>query len=114
MFDPKTVAQKVEIQGDGAVWIPFLLDVVDRELIYVDIVSRGSRTIERKIHFPKLAAAVSKLHLNRPTFGQLARWYAQANHARVVSREKAGTTIGLQDDCTVNVLRLRGQQILSL
>lgn len=113
-FDPKTVAQRVEIQGDGTVWIPFLLDVVGRELIYVDIVNKGSRTIERNIHFPKLAAAISRLHLSRPTFGQLARWYAQANHARVVSREKASTTIGLQDDCTVNVLQLRGQQILSL
>lgn len=113
-FDPKTVAQKVAIQGNGGVWIPFLLDVVNRELIYVDIVNRGSRTIEDNVHFPKLAAAISRLHTSRPTFGQLARWYAQANHARVVPREKASTTIGLQDNCTVNVLRLRGQQILCL
>jgi hypothetical protein len=113
-FDPKTVAQKVEIHGEGVVWVPFLLDVVDRELIYVDIVNRGSRTIERNSHFPRLAAAISKLSTNRPTFGKLAHWYALANNAKVVSKEKASTTIGIHDDCTVNVFGLKGQQVISL
>ncbi len=112
-FDPKTVAEKVNVDRDAQSWIPFLFDVAARQIIYVDIYSNGYRTIEDNQHFPALAAAFAAYWQARPTFGLLARWYARANNAKIVEREDATTTIGITDDCSINVLKLVGQGVTS-
>jgi hypothetical protein len=112
-FDAKTVAEKIEVNQDGKVWIPFLLDVAAREIIYVDIYLQGTRVIEGNTHFPALAAALASAGQARPTFGDLADWYVRANGATLVAREEATTTVGMTDDCSVNVLKLAGQKVTS-
>jgi hypothetical protein len=112
-FDAKTVAEKVNVNQNAQTWIPFLFDVAAREIVYVDLYSEGQRTIEGNEHFPALAAALASYWQARPTFGALARWYVRANHATIVERENAAITIGISEDCTINVLKLVGQGVTS-
>lgn len=112
-FDAKTVALKVNVNQDGKTWCPFLLDVNKQEIIYVDLYSAGKRTIEANKHFPDLARAFSLYNKARPTFGQLAHWYARANGCKIVSREVAEVSIGIDDLCTINVFKLVGEGVTS-
>jgi hypothetical protein len=112
-FDAKTVAEKVDVNQNGQTWIPFLLDVAAKEIIYVDIYSNGARIIERNEHSPALAAALASYWQARPTFGALARWYARANDAKIVELLDATITIGISDDRSINVLKLVGQGVTS-
>lgn len=113
VFDAKTVANKVNVNQDGQTWIPFILDVAAQELIYVDLYSKGSRVIEGNRHFPWLAECLASFWKIKPTFGDLARWYVRANNAMFVNRDDAETTIGLTDDCTINILKLVGEGVTS-
>lgn len=112
-FDPKTAVEKVNVNQDGQCWIPFLLDVKAKEIIYVDLYIKGERTIENNKHFPALASALASYWRAKPTFGGLADWYARANNATFVARKDAKTTIGITDACTINVLRLVGEGVTS-
>jgi hypothetical protein len=112
-FDAKTVVEKVDVNQDGQNWIPFLLDVAAKEIIYVDIYLNGARIIEHNEHSPALAAALASYWQARPTFGALARWYARANDAKIVELPDATTTIGISDDRSINVLKLVGQGVTS-
>jgi hypothetical protein len=112
-FDAKTVAEKIDVNQDGRIWIPFILDVAAKELIYVDIYLKGQRVVEGNKQFPALAAALASSWQARPTFGALAQWYVVANDAILVSKERAATTIGVSDDCSINVLKLVGQGVTS-
>lgn len=113
IFDPKTVAEKVEVKMSGRCWIPFLFDVTRRELVFVDLYLNGSNMIERNPHFPALARALAAYRFSKPTYGLLARWYIKANGAVEAPRETASVTIGTTDDCTINVFRLVGQGVTS-
>ncbi len=112
-FDVKTVAEKVNVNQDGKIWIPFLLDVAAKEIIYVDIYLKGSRVVENNQHFPALSSALASYWQAKPTFGALVRWYVKANDARLVKRKDATTTIGISGDCHVNVLKLVGEGVTS-
>jgi hypothetical protein len=112
-FDPKTVAEKVNVNQNGRMWVPFMFDLKAKEMIYTDLYLAGQRTIEANPHFPALAAALATYWQARPTFGRLARWYVQANHARLVPKHDAIVTIGTSDDCSINVLKLVGQGVTS-
>ena len=112
-FDARTVVEKVEVNRGGKLWIPFVLDIAAGELVFVDLYSQGARTVERNEHFPELTAGIANYWRAKPTFGQLARWYAKANDANVVDRDIAATTIGMADDCDINVLSLVGQGVTS-
>jgi hypothetical protein len=112
-FDPKTVVEKVNVNRDGSCWIPFLLDVKAKEIIYIDLYVKGARTIESNKHFPSLAAALASYWRAKPTFGALADWYVRANNATLVARKDAKTTIGVTDACTINVLKLVGEGVTS-
>jgi hypothetical protein len=112
-FDTKTVAEKVTVNQEGRAWIPFLLDVNAKEIICVDLYFRGRNTIESNAHFPALAKAIADYWQSKPTFGALANWYARANHAKLVDRANAEVSIGCDDDCTINVLKLVGQRVTS-
>jgi hypothetical protein len=112
-FDPKTVVEKVDANRNGRAWIPFLLDVKAKEIVYVDLYSSGSRMVEGNEHFQSLAAGLASYWQSKPTFGALAQWYARANNATLVDKEAATTTIGVSDDCHINVLKLVGQGVTS-
>lgn len=112
-FDARTVAEKVNVNQDGKLWLPFLFDVAAQEIIYADLYSRGRRIVEGNAHFPALAAALASYWRARPTFGRLAHWYAKANDATLVDKENARITIGLSDNCTINVLKLVGEGVTS-
>ncbi|MEB3177784.1 MAG: hypothetical protein VKL59_01890 [Nostocaceae cyanobacterium] len=112
-FDAKTVAEKVDVHQDGKIWIPFLLDISAKEIVYVDIYSKGWCVIEQNEHFPALAARLASYWQAKPTFGALARWYARTNNAILVQGERSTITIGISDDCTINVLKLVGEGVTS-
>jgi hypothetical protein len=112
-FDAKTVTEKVNVNQDGRIWLPFLLDVAARELVYVDLYTRGARVVEANPHFPALAAGLAAYWQAKPTFGALANWYVRANGAMLVPRQDATTTIGTTDDCSINVFKLVGQGVTS-
>lgn len=112
-FDAKTVAQKVNVNQNGKCWVPFMLDVAANEIVYVDLYLNGSRMIENNQHFPSLAATLASYVESRPTFGALAHWYIRANCATIVQRKDANITIGVSDDCSINVLKLVGQGVTS-
>lgn len=112
-FDAKTVAEKVDVHQNGRLWIPFLVDVKAKEIVYVDLYLSGRRVVENNEHFPALAAGLVSYWQARPTFGAIARWYARANNAKIVGLEDATTTIGMYGDCSINVLNLVGQGVTS-
>lgn len=112
-FDAKTVAEKVTVNQEGRTWIPFLLDVNAKAIICVDLYFRGRNTIEGNAHFPALAKAIADYWQSKPTFGALADWYVRANHAKLVDRADAEVSIGCDDNCTINVLKLVGQRVTS-
>uniref|UniRef100_B8HM31 Uncharacterized protein n=1 Tax=Cyanothece sp. (strain PCC 7425 / ATCC 29141) TaxID=395961 RepID=B8HM31_CYAP4 len=114
-FDAKTVQQKVTASSDGRQWLPFILDVERRELVYVDLYAKGNRCIEGNSHFPALAKAMASYSQSRPTYGRLAEWYRRVAQAeRVDRRDQAVVTIGMDDGCTINVLCLSGEAALTL
>lgn len=113
-FDPRTVAQKVNVAGDGTTWIPFLFDVVKREIIYVDLYGSGRNTVEGNPHFAGQSKRVAQSAQAKPTYGQLAQWMVKANGAKLVERLEAEVTIGMDDSCTVNVLKLVGESVMNL
>jgi len=113
-FDAKTVAEKVNVNQDSPNWVPFILDVKAKEIIYVDLYFKGRNTIESFEHFPAMVEALASYWRAKPSFANLARWYVRANNAILVEdRFDAETTIGMTDDCTINVLTLVGQEVTS-
>jgi hypothetical protein len=110
-FDPKTVIEKVQVNLPGRLWIPFLFDLQAQEIIYVDLYTSGSEIIEDNPQFPLLAKGLAQFYQARPTFALLADWYIRANDAQVVDRETANISIGMADDCTINVMKLVGGEI---
>ncbi|MBR8827749.1 MAG: TerD family protein [Gomphosphaeria aponina SAG 52.96 = DSM 107014] len=115
-FDAKTVANKVTVKSTSQArfWVPFIIDTRKGELIYVDLYSKGSNVIEGNKHLPATVAALVKYNQYRPNFGALAHWFKRANKAQLTPREKAEITIGMDDDCTINVTQLVGERIFTL
>lgn len=114
-FDAKTVQNKVTVQTAtrSTFWTPFIIDTRKRELIYVDLYSKGKRTIETNKHLPRTVEALVKYHQYRPNFGALAHWFKRVNKCQLTTKESAEVTIGLDDDCTINVSQLVGEKILT-
>lgn len=102
------------ITGEGKLWIPFLYDIKERQLIFADLTLKGSRTIEGNKHFSQLAIAISLLSQVRPTYFDLASFYQAANNAALVEKQYADVTIGISSDCTINVMKLAGDKVLTL
>jgi|GEM_PF-1225620 len=115
-FDAKTVANKVTVKSTSQArfWVPFIIDTRKRELIYVDLYSKGSNAIEGNKHLPATVAALVKYNQYRPNFGALAHWFKRANKSQLTPKEKAEITIGMDDDCTINVTQLMGDRIFTL
>jgi hypothetical protein len=113
-FDPKTVIEKVQVNLSGRLWIPFLFDLQSQEIIYADLYVSGSRLIEENPQFPLLAKGLAQFYQAKPTFALLADWYVRANSAQLADRHVANISIGMTDDCTVNVLKLVGEGSVSL
>jgi hypothetical protein len=113
-FDAKTVVEKVNVNQNGKTWIPFMIDLAHRELVYVDLYSKGSRTVETNQHFPAMAKALSTFVQTKPTYGLLIDLLIVANGASYGKREEADITIGTDDTCTINVLELVGEKVLTL
>jgi hypothetical protein len=74
----------------------------------------GSRAIESNKHFSKLAKAISLLSQTRPTYYDLLEFINASNHFELVTKSEADVTIGITDDCTINVLKLSGDKVLTL
>lgn len=113
-FDSKTVKQKVNVSRSGNTWIPFIFDVQKKELVYADLYSSGSRTIENDKHFGAMTKAVLNWSENKPTYGTLLSFFMEANGIKQAEKNFAEYTIGIDDDCDLNVLNLQGDQVLKL
>jgi hypothetical protein len=112
-FDARTVSEKITVNQSGRLWIPFLFDVAAQEIVCMDLYAQGQNMVEHNAHFPLMAKGLASYWQAKPTFGQLAKWYVRANHANLVDRQAAKNTIGMSDDCSINVLRLVGQGVTS-
>jgi len=93
-FDPATLQERFLVSGDGKNWLPFFIDLKEREVIYADIYSKGHRNIEGNKHLSQLVSNLSRFRELRPTYGSYIRLLAEANGASVAPLEKDDTTDG--------------------
>ncbi len=68
----------------------------------------------KTLKYSKTVAALVKYNQYRPNFGALVHWFKRANKAQLTLRENADITIGLDDDCTINVTQLVAEKIFNL
>jgi hypothetical protein len=113
-FDPKTVVQKVNVIRDGNTWVPFVFDVERNEIVYTDLYLTGGRCIENDKHFGDLALAAIRLSENKPNYGQLLKFFLEANGIQEVEETVAEYKIGMNDNVDLNVLSLYGDDVLKL
>jgi len=88
-FDPATVVNKVDLSGAGSYALPFLVDVVDQQIVQVDLFV-GSRafhnTAERSCHdIGTVCREVARFVDTRPNLADLARLHVAARGGRVVA-----------------------------
>jgi hypothetical protein len=113
-FDPKTVIQKVNIVREGNTWIPFVFDAERKEIIYTDLYTNGGQCIENDKHFGQMAVAIAHWSKNKPTYGQLLRFYLEANEIQEAEESVAEYKIGMNENVDLNVLNLYGDDVLKL
>ena len=104
-FDIKTVVNKFDLNGSGSFCIPLLVDLKDREATLVDLFI-GQRALYNNVEGSKNEVAIAcrevhKFLATRPTLFSLAHHHAKARGAKLVEREEANISFGLQD-CTYN------------
>ena len=115
-FDVKTVANKLDLNGVGSYAIPFMVDIVQEQIIYTDLYVNGLRqhnAIETSVHSLKVTTAeLAQFTHTRPTYWQLAQAHALARNATVVEDAAEATiTFGTDTSHTYNVQQ--PEQILS-
>lgn len=104
-FDIKTVVNKFDVKGSGSYCVPLLVDLKAREATLVDLFI-GKRALYNNVEGSKneVAIACREVHKfleTRPTLLSLAHHHAQARGAKLVEREEADISFGLED-CTYN------------
>lgn len=108
-FDPATVANAFELTGGKRVAVPFLLDLVTGEFVYVDVYLGGLpyAMVERDgggIGF--LARAIVARRSLKTDVASLVTSHAAARGAVLVDDPADATiTVGLGEGCTYNALR---------
>jgi hypothetical protein len=105
-FDIKTVANKFDLNGKNAYAVPFLVDLKEKKIIWLDLYVSG-KSLHNRIegavgNIALICQEVSDFVLTRPTMAQLAKHHVHARGGKAVdSRSQADITMGVRD-CTYN------------
>ena len=113
-FDIQTVVQKVNVNREGNTWIPFIFDTAKKEIVYTDLYLSGSRCVENDKHLGQMMKAIINFIDCKPTYQQLLKLFCRANGISQVEETLAEFKIGLNDNCNLNLLKLIGEDILTL
>jgi len=106
-FDIKTVENKINISGSNSYSLPYLLDLNENKLIYIDLYVGKSNdyiTIEKnKEEISTICKQMVGFIDTKPNMLDLVRYHIQSRNAFVVAnKEGADITFGL-DDCDYSV-----------
>jgi stress response protein SCP2 len=116
-FDVKTVKHKFNMVGAGAYAIPMIVDLKEREIIFVDLYVNGFSSVNRVENASMNISVISKAAIeminSRPNMLDLVTRFVQAGNVQMVdNREEADFTYGVDDDCDMSVNRV--DEILSV
>jgi len=106
-FDIKTVQNKFDLKGKGAYSIPVLVDILKKEIVFVDIYVNGIESYNRVegayTDISVISQEMARMIDTKPNMSDLATFHAKGRKAAVVSdKEDADITFGIQD-CDYNV-----------
>lgn len=101
-FDIKTVQNKLDLSGPASYAIPFLVDLREQEIIYVDLyvhsVESGNRVEGAISDISSITREMARQLETRPTVQQLALHHANARGASLVEKPgEADLTFGVAD-----------------
>lgn len=114
-FDIKTVKNAVSLNGFSAYNIPMLVDIKDKEIIFVDLYIKGRQfgnNVENSLNSVSVVSQeVSRMIETKPNIWRLVEHNYKARGAEIISnKEEADITIGFED-CDYNALE--AENILS-
>jgi hypothetical protein len=97
VFDARTVEQRFDLAGRSRACLPFLLDLRERSMRWLDV-AQGVTGTNHAVHrhhdaMALLGAALDELYRGgaRVNLGELARWHAAARADRVTVRAPNGS-----------------------
>jgi hypothetical protein len=99
-FDIKTVQNKLDMAGNSAYCIPMLVDLEERQVLYIDLyvagVEGGNRVEGAVNDVSTIVREMVRLRETRPNLERLALHHARARGAQVVeARDDADITFGV-------------------
>ncbi len=99
-FDPATVAQKADLKSTASYAIPFLIDLQERQVLWLDLavwsLDRSNQIANSYLRLEQLVGAGAEMARWAPTLGGLARYHVQARGGQVVaSRDEATLSFAL-------------------
>lgn len=96
VFDPRAVEQRFDLGGQARMSVPFVLDLADGSLRWLDV-ARGVTGTDHAVHRHLSAMALLGWALTgyfaspaRVRLGEVARWHAAARARTVLLRDSAG------------------------
>jgi hypothetical protein len=108
-FDPATVVNAFALTGSRGTALPFVYDLHTGEVIYLDVYVSSffaARVEESASSVSRIASALASRTAIRPHICDVVQAHVSARGAVLVDdRDDATVTVGLDDDCTFNVLR---------
>ncbi len=98
VFDPRSVEQRFDLTGPGKVTVPFVVDIAERTMRWLDVSARVSGDDHSLFrHSNAMVVLVSALEEgfragSRVTLGELGRWHAAGRADEVLLRDGARVT----------------------
>lgn len=94
-FDPRTMPIQFVLAGENGVVLPMVVDLVTRELHWLDLQQKGRRAFN-SLHssdenIRRLGSEILPYFAERPSLGELAALHAAARARRVFVRRRDGT-----------------------
>jgi len=115
-FDIKTVQNKINVIGIGRYAIPFLVDLKEKCLIYVDMFMKGHKNFNGVENSEQDVSMVSREIANmintRPNMYDLVSYHVKASGSTFSPRKEAEVTFGIDENCDYNVRNI--EETLSL
>ena len=91
-FDIKTVVNKMNVTGNGKYYIPFLLDVVNNKIIYVDLYVNWEDNYNNVEWSNQNTSIIMKeviqMKDTKPNFYDLFEYYINANGSKIITKEE--------------------------
>jgi len=106
-FDIKTVQNKFDLNGKGAYAVPILIDLLKKEIIFIDMYIHCLGSFNRVEGAYKdisiVTQEIARMIDTKPNMGELAEFHAKGRKAEIISeKENADFTFGIKN-CNFNV-----------